>query len=132
MLTSSTGNKVPLGQVATPEWTLDDPVIWRQRLPFITVQSDTAPGVRAETVSSALSQWLPVSENTAGYSVEEGGVVVESEKQLSVCGIACHADGDAVTADDSVTALFVDAAGPADGTVWFAQDSCGYAAFKAY
>ena len=83
MLTSSTGNKVPLGQVATPEWTLDDPVIWRrQRLPFITVQSDTAPGVRAETVSSALSPVVAGFRESLppGYSVEEGGVVVESEK----------------------------------------------------
>ncbi|MHC1473048.1 efflux RND transporter permease subunit, partial [Klebsiella pneumoniae] len=72
MLTSSTGNKVPLGQVATPEWTLDDPVIWRrQRLPFITVQSDTAPGVRAETVSSALSPVVAGFRESLppGYSV---------------------------------------------------------------
>ncbi|MFW8236511.1 efflux RND transporter permease subunit, partial [Klebsiella pneumoniae] len=36
LLTSSTGAKIPLAQVATPEWGLEDPVIWRrQRLPFI-------------------------------------------------------------------------------------------------
>lgn len=83
MLTSADGKKVPLRQVATPEWTLDDPVIWRrQRLPFITVQTDTVPGVRAETLSAALApaiaqfrQHLP-----AGYRIEEGGVVIESAK----------------------------------------------------
>lgn len=44
LLTSSTGAKIPTAQVATPEWGLEDPVIWRrQRLPFITVQTDLAP-----------------------------------------------------------------------------------------
>jgi multidrug efflux pump len=82
-LSSVDGKKVPLLQVATPVWTLDDPIIWRrQRLPVITVQADMAPGIRAETVSASLAavvtqfrQALPL-----GYQVEEGGVVVESAK----------------------------------------------------
>lgn len=35
MLPTSNGTKIPLSEVATPEWGLDDPVIWRhQRLPL--------------------------------------------------------------------------------------------------
>lgn len=49
------GKKIPLSAVATPVWGVDDPVIWRrQRVPFITVQTDLAPGLRAEAVSAAL------------------------------------------------------------------------------
>ena len=62
---------------------MDDPVLWRrQRLPFITVQTDLAPGMRAEGVSDGLRPTvdklragLPI-----GYSIVEGGVVAESEK----------------------------------------------------
>lgn len=77
------GQKIPLGAVATPDWGVDDPVLWRrQRLPFITVQTDLAPGMRAEGVSDGLRPTvdklragLPI-----GYSIVEGGVVAESEK----------------------------------------------------
>ena len=49
------GKQIPLSAFATPVWGVDDPVIWRrQRLPFITVQTDLAPGLRAEAVSAAL------------------------------------------------------------------------------
>jgi multidrug efflux pump subunit AcrB len=38
------GKQIPLSAFATPVWGVDDPVIWRrQRLPFITVQTDLAP-----------------------------------------------------------------------------------------
>jgi multidrug efflux pump subunit AcrB len=52
---------------------VDDPVIWRrQRLPFITVQTDLAPG-RAEAVSVALHPAVDKlrAELPAGYSIEE-------------------------------------------------------------
>jgi multidrug efflux pump subunit AcrB len=69
--------------VATPVWGVDDPVIWRrQRLPFITVQTDLAAGLRAEAVSQQLSPL--VSRIRASlppeYTIEEGGVVDESDK----------------------------------------------------
>ncbi|WP_415359615.1 efflux RND transporter permease subunit [Klebsiella pneumoniae] len=83
LLTSSTGAKIPLAQVATPEWGLEDPVIWRrQRLPFITVQTDLAPGLRAETVSNGLKPLINHLRAglPEGYSISEDGAVAESDK----------------------------------------------------
>nr|WP_314985701.1 efflux RND transporter permease subunit [uncultured Pantoea sp.] len=83
MITNASGQKIPLRQVAALNWGVDDPVIWRrQRLSYITVQTDIAPGQRAESVSlqlapdvAALRASLP-----AGYGIEEGGVAAESDK----------------------------------------------------
>lgn len=83
LLTSPSGAKIPLAQVATPEWGLEDPVIWRrQRLPFITVQTDLAPGMRAETVSAGLKPLINHmrAELPAGYTISEDGAVAESDK----------------------------------------------------
>ncbi|ELJ6255682.1 efflux RND transporter permease subunit [Klebsiella michiganensis] len=77
------GQKIPLGTVATPVWGVDDPVLWRrQRLPFITVQTDLAPGMRAEGVSDGLRPTVDKLRASlpTGYSIVEGGVVAESEK----------------------------------------------------
>lgn len=77
------GEKVPLSAVATPTWGVDDPVLWRrQRLPFITVQTDLAPGMRAEGVSNGLRPTVDQLRAglPTGYSIVEGGVVAESEK----------------------------------------------------
>ena len=77
------GKKIPLSAVATPVWGVDDPVIWRrQRVPFITVQTDLAPGLRAEAVSAALRPAVDKLRASlpAGYSIEEGGAVAESDK----------------------------------------------------
>lgn len=83
MLTTASGSKIPLSQVATPEWTLDDPVIWRhQRLPFITVQTDLAPGLKAEAVSEGLAPAIDAlrAQLPPGYQITEGGAVAESDK----------------------------------------------------
>lgn len=77
------GEKIPLSQVATLKWGIDDPIVWRrQRLPYITVQTDVAPGLSAEQVSwqlasdiSQLQARLP-----ADYLIEEGGSTAESAK----------------------------------------------------
>ena len=77
------GKKIPLSAVATPVWGVDDPVVWRrQRLPFITVHTDLAPGLRAEVVSAALRPAVDKlrARLPAGYSIEEGGAVAESDK----------------------------------------------------
>lgn len=82
MITTATGQKIPVNQVATPVWGLDDPVIWRrQRLPFITVQTDLAPGLRAEAVSQQLAPQVARIRAALpqGYKIEEGGVVAESD-----------------------------------------------------
>lgn len=83
MITNASGKKIPLRQVATLNWGVDDPVIWRrQRLAAITVQTDIAPGQRAEQVSQQLAPAVASLRATlpAGYRIEEGGVVAESEK----------------------------------------------------
>ncbi|MCS3424346.1 multidrug efflux pump subunit AcrB [Rahnella sp. BIGb0603] len=83
MITTATGQKIPISQVATPVWGIDDPVVWRrQRLPFITVQTDLAPGLHAETVSQQLAPRVSRirAAMPSGYKIEEGGVVAESDK----------------------------------------------------
>ena len=48
MLDIPGGKSVPLEQVAKLSYALEPPLIWRrQRLPTVTVQADTAPGVEA-------------------------------------------------------------------------------------
>lgn len=83
LLTNEQGEKIPLSQVATLAWGVEDPVIWRrQQLPFITVQTDLAPGMRAEAVSQRLKPQVDHLRATLpdGYLIEEGGVVAESDK----------------------------------------------------
>lgn len=82
-VTTANGDKIPLSQVATPVWGIDDPIVWRrQRLPFITVQLDLAPGWGAEAASQQLSPLLShlAASLPPGYSIEEGGAVAESDK----------------------------------------------------
>lgn len=83
MITNASGKKIPLRQVATLNWGVDDPVIWRrQRLATITVQTDIAPGQRAEQVSQQLAPAIGTLRAAlpAGYHIEEGGAVAESDK----------------------------------------------------
>lgn len=83
ILTADDGRKIPLSEIATPVWGVDDPLIRRrQRLPVITVQTDIAPGMQAETVSQALQPTVNALRATlpVGYHIDEGGTVVESEK----------------------------------------------------
>lgn len=83
MLPTANGVKIPLSEVATLAWGVDDPVIWRrQRLPFITVQTDLAQGYSAENVSSGLHPMVDQlrAQLPADYQIEEGGAVAESEK----------------------------------------------------
>ncbi|MEN4788517.1 efflux RND transporter permease subunit [Pantoea agglomerans] len=83
MITNASGQKITLRQVATLNWGVDDPVIWRrQRLAYITVQTDIAPGQRAEQVSQQLAPAVAALRASlpAGYGIEEGGVAAESDK----------------------------------------------------
>ncbi|MCW2485212.1 efflux RND transporter permease subunit [Candidatus Symbiopectobacterium sp. NZEC127] len=83
MLTTPSGKKVPLGRIASPLWGVEDPVIWRrQRLPFISVQTDVAPGIHAQALSQALRPRVDALRATlpAGYRIEEGGASAESDK----------------------------------------------------
>ena len=82
-IATADGNRVPLRQIATITYGLDEPVIWRrQRVPFISVQTDVAPGARALTVSGALAPAIERYRASlpAGYLISEGGTVTESDK----------------------------------------------------
>ncbi|WP_406639150.1 efflux RND transporter permease subunit [Pectobacterium brasiliense] len=77
------GRSVPLGQIATVAYGVEDPIIWRrQREPFITVQMDVAPGVRAPALSEKLAPDIERYRAALpeGYHITEGGVAEESDK----------------------------------------------------
>jgi multidrug efflux pump len=77
------GRSVPLEQVAKLSYGIEPPLVWRRhRLPTVTLQADTAPGLEAATVVKALSPDLAPFKSTlpAGYDVVAGGTVEESAK----------------------------------------------------
>ncbi|WP_058554805.1 efflux RND transporter permease subunit [Thiohalocapsa sp. ML1] len=77
------GRTVPLNQIATFDFGQELPLIWRRdRVPTLTVQADTAPGVLPETVVEGLAESIDaLSEALAvGYRIEVGGTVEESAK----------------------------------------------------
>ena len=82
-LAGSGGQTVPLAEVATLHYEMEQPTIWRRsRLPTITLKADVADAVQPKTVVDQLapqvakfSQKLP-----PGYSVAIGGSVEESAK----------------------------------------------------
>jgi multidrug efflux pump subunit AcrB len=80
------GQTIPLSQVATVQYELEPPVIWRRNLlPTITVQADVAPGIEAKTVNKQLAPAITqlAEKLPEGYSVEVGGTIEESAKGLS-------------------------------------------------
>jgi len=85
------GNSVPLAQIASFSYGLEEPVVWRcDRLPTITVQADIVPAIQAATVNQQLADamdkiraWMP-----PGYRLEDGGAVEQSAKgQRSVLAV---------------------------------------------
>jgi multidrug efflux pump subunit AcrB len=91
MINVTGGRSVPLEQVAKLSYGIEPPLIWRRhRLPTITVQADTAPGLEAATVVKALSADIAAfkSKLPAGYDVVAGGTVEESAKaQASIFAV---------------------------------------------
>jgi multidrug efflux pump subunit AcrB len=91
MIETSGGHSVPLEQMAKLSYELEPPLIWRrQRLPTITVQADTAPGVEAATVVKSLTPEIAAfkAKLPAGYDIAPGGTVEESAKaQASVVAV---------------------------------------------
>jgi len=79
------GRTVPLEQVASVSYGLEQPLIWRRnQLPTITVQADVVPPLQAATIVKQLG---PSMENLrqslpAGYSIEVGGIVEKSGNSL--------------------------------------------------
>jgi multidrug efflux pump len=83
MIEAPGGRSVPLEQIAKLSYSVEPPLIWRRhRLPTITVQADTAPGVEAATVAKSLASEIAAfkSKLPAGYDVVLGGTVEDSTK----------------------------------------------------
>ena len=79
------GQTIPLSQVASVQYKLEQPSIWRRDLlPTITVQADVVPGIEAKTVNAQLAPPLAELQKKlpAGYTIEAGGTVEESAKGL--------------------------------------------------
>ncbi|HTU65790.1 MAG TPA: efflux RND transporter permease subunit [Steroidobacteraceae bacterium] len=77
------GNSVPLTQIATFEYGLEETIIWRRnRLPTITVQSKIAEGLQPATVNAQLDEPIEalVKKLPPGYRIEVGGAAGESAK----------------------------------------------------
>ena len=81
--TASNGRAVPLAQVASIGWGLEQPVVWRRnRTPMLLVRADTMPGVEAPVATAAI---LPALDQVkaalpAGYRIETAGAVEEADK----------------------------------------------------
>ena len=86
------GRSVPLAQIATVSYGLEQGVYWRRdRLPTITVRSDLRDGVQAPVVSQQLLEKLePVKAKLpAGYRIETGGAIEDAGKgQQSIAVVA--------------------------------------------
>jgi len=79
----ASGTSVPLTQIATFEYGLEETVIWRRnRLPTITVQAKVADGFTAATVTRQVKEPLEglMAKLPPGYRIEVGGAVGESAK----------------------------------------------------
>ncbi|OYD81593.1 efflux RND transporter permease subunit [Azospirillum brasilense] len=80
------GRTVPLGEVATMRYDLEQPVVWRRtRLPTITVQADLVPPLQAATVVQQLAPAVDDLRRSLppGYSIEAGGTVENSAKGMA-------------------------------------------------
>ena len=77
------GNSVPLAQIASFEYGLEETIIWRRnRLPTITVQAKVAPGLQPATVNEQLDPAVLglMDKLPPGYRIEVGGAAGESAK----------------------------------------------------
>lgn len=82
-LTTAAGTKIAISQLATLQWGLQDPVMWRrQGFPYVVVQTDVAAGMQAEATSAQLSADVQQlrAQLAAGYTLDEEGTVAESDK----------------------------------------------------
>ena len=82
-VTSVNGRAVPLAQVATVTWGLEQPVAWRRdRTPMLVVRADTMPGVQAPDATAAILPAVAAVRASLppGYAIETAGAVEESAK----------------------------------------------------
>lgn len=74
---------IPLSQIASLEWVVEEPIIWRRgQEPIVTVQADVVPGVQPATVVMRLAPEVQAFADALppGYRVETGGAVEEASK----------------------------------------------------
>ncbi|WP_350313375.1 efflux RND transporter permease subunit [Dickeya fangzhongdai] len=82
-LPSSNGKSIPLSSVATFQYKLEQPVIWRwDRIPTVTIKAAINDKKQAATIIKELSDKIAAFQQTLppGYSVTVGGSVEESAK----------------------------------------------------
>jgi multidrug efflux pump subunit AcrB len=82
-IASSSGGSVPLLQIATIDYSLEQPLVWRrQRQPTVTIQADVPPGIEAITVINQLKDKMDEFSAALppGYAVVAGGTVEDSAK----------------------------------------------------
>jgi multidrug efflux pump subunit AcrB len=82
-LTNSAGQPVPLAAIATFDYEMEQPAVWRRnRLPTISVKATIADGRQPATVIDALAPKVKafVDRLPAGYRLAVGGPVEESAK----------------------------------------------------
>ena len=85
------GRTVPLSQLATVSYELEDGVVWhRNRLPTVTVRADIQGNIQAPVVTAQIDPLLkPLCDKLPpGYFIDIGGAVEESAKgQASVAAV---------------------------------------------
>jgi multidrug efflux pump subunit AcrB len=77
------GVSVPLSQVARLEPSFEEPVLWRRNRDMaLTVRADVVDGVQGPDATTKIRPSLqPIIESLpAGYRIEEGGAIEESDK----------------------------------------------------
>ncbi|MDR6538480.1 efflux RND transporter permease subunit [Variovorax soli] len=80
---SRNGVAVPLSQVARVEPSFEEPVLWRRNRDMaLTVRSDVVDGVQGPDATAKIRPSLkPIIDSLpAGYRIEEGGAIEESDK----------------------------------------------------
>jgi len=90
-ISTPSGNKVPLMQVASMEYEQEYPLIWRRdRIPTVTVQADVSKTTMPATIVDKLRPKILElnSELPVGYQIKTGGSSEESAKsQASVAAV---------------------------------------------
>ena len=85
---TSNGAAIPLSQIATIRYELEDPILWRRaRTTTITVRADMADSTQAPMVSQQIDPMLDAirADLPDGYKIEMGGAIEESAKgQVSI------------------------------------------------
>ncbi len=82
-LVSKTGQSVPLAAIATFEYEMEQPAIWRRnRLPTVTVKADILDGRQPATIAAKFEPAIKnfVDSLPGGYRLAIGGPVEESAK----------------------------------------------------